>query len=147
MLRVTSNLVLVRQAPRRSEIRKRKLVTLARRVPRLAKLTAVLTTICVLFGVVVCPRSLGRMEQSKTDVTRIVLKKYAYEAYPSWLAAHRDGVCPRSLHELADYMNADSDRDAWGKPLVFWCEGQRLMVTSAGEDARFGTEDDLKSWD
>ena len=146
-----SNLVLVRHAPRRAEIRRQRLVTLAGRVQRPAELSAVLMSICVVFAIVTGPRIVCGGCKSKQDITKIVVKKYAYEAYPSWSAENPDRACPHSLHELAQYMNADSSRDTWGSPLVFWCaatpRGTQLMVTSAGEDGQFGTADDIRSWE
>jgi len=88
---------------------------------------------------------------SKVDVTKMKLKKYAFEAYPAWSAAHPELLCPRSLHELADYMNEGDSRDTWGHPIEFRCgpvlpDGAKgIWVRSAGEDAQFDTEDDLLS--
>jgi hypothetical protein len=60
--------------------------------------------------------------------------------------------CPPSLQALVDerYLNK-LPRDEWGQPLQFACPGLHnpdvADVSSAGKDRRFGTTDDINSWD
>lgn len=128
---------LVRYAARRSELRARAtgagwglavIALLALSVPALASLS---TATCG--------------GGSKVDVARLKLKKYAFEAYPSWAVDHPDRVCPRSLHELDDYMNTSDDQDSWGTPIELRCGIRGVWLRSAGEDGWFDTADDLVS--
>jgi hypothetical protein len=88
---------------------------------------------------------------SPRDLTRLVLRKYAYDAYPAWRLDHPDQVCPRSLGDLAEYMNTDNRRDAWGSPIELRCGPSApagvpgIWVRSAGEDQMFDTADDVDS--
>jgi len=52
----------------------------------------------------------------------------------AWRAHH--GVCPSPVAVSAR-------NDPWGHPLAIHCEPGRVQATSAGEDGRFGTSDDL----
>ena len=74
------------------------------------------------------------------------MKKYVYEAYPSWRAQHPERVCPERLEELNEYMNNKDIIDPWGVPYLAACSVTgHLLVWSAGEDGRFRTEDDVRS--
>src|SRR5882724_5438567 len=132
---------------------------LARKVGRaqrgmtLLEIMIVLAILALVMGLVVGPRVMKMFGESKVDTTKIKLKKYAYEAYPSWSAAHPDKACPDKLADLNEYMNNDDSNDSWGKPLKMYC-GQNLPagvkglgVASVGEDGKDGTPDDLHSWD
>ena len=87
---------------------------------------------------------------SRTERARLQVHDYAFEAYPSWRAAHPGRACPRSLRELDAYMGGHAP-DPWGSPLEFRCGrmlprgASGLWVRSAGADRRFGTDDDLVS--
>lgn len=102
---------------------------------------------------VTAPRRTCCFSESKYDTTRIKATKYAFEAYPSWSAAHPAQACPARLSDLDEYMNSDDPNDAWGHPLTLKCgehlpPGARgIAVTSAGEDGKEGTCDDIESWD
>src|SRR5262245_2515138 len=128
---------LVRCALRRSEIRARR----ARLVRRVLRWTTVLASVCMAVKVLVGRRVICCPHRSKADTTKILLRKYAYEAYPAWSVHHPDQECPRSLRDLDDYMNSNDSGDSWGSPLWFRCDGGRFQVMSAGEDRRFGTDD------
>lgn len=138
---------LVRLAPRRCEILATRWAAIVRHGGRLTALFAVALVISALSALprVMCDGP------SKVDVTRLRLKKYAFEAYPSWSMEHPERPCPRSFHELAEYMNEDDDRDAWGNRLEVRCGddlpagAQGMWLRSAGEDGRFDTDDDLDS--
>lgn len=85
--------------------------------------------------------------ESKADVARMTVKKYAYEAYPEWAAANPDRPCPE-LGELNLYMANKDTKDPWGAPYFFACTSPKhLRIVSAGEDGAFGTADDIRSDD
>lgn len=90
--------------------------------------------------------------ESKSDIAQIVVKKYALEAFPEWVADHPDRSCPRSLAELAPYMGQDHEVDPWGQRYHVACgphamprTARGIWVISAGEDGVFGTDDDARS--
>ena len=119
----------------------------------LLEIMIVLAILALVMGLLVGPKVMTMFGQAKGDTTKIKIKKYAYEAYPSWSAAHPDKGCPEKLADLNEYMNNEDSNDAWGKPLKMMC-GQSLppgargiAVMSAGEDGKEGTADDLKSWE
>lgn len=138
---------LVRLAPRRCEIIAARFATVVEHGGRLIALFSITLVITALSAL---PRQICH-GPSKVDTTKLRLKKYAFEAYPSWSSEHPDFPCPRSLHDLAEYMNADDSRDAWGNQLEVRCGSglptgvKGMWVRSAGEDGRFDTDDDLDS--
>jgi hypothetical protein len=89
-------------------------------------------------------------EMSKT--AKIIVQKYAFEAYPSWSAAHPDKACPKELAELNEYMNNKDIKDPWGHDYKMFCGAnvpagaKGLAVISFGPDGKEGTADDLASW-
>ena len=136
---------------------------LSRRLPRvlargqrgmtLLEIMIVLAILALVMGLLVGPKVMKAFSSSKVDITKLKLKKYAYEAYPSWAAAHADKACPDTIADLNEYMNDKEANDAWGRPMKMMC-GQTLppgakglAVMSLGEDGKEGTEDDLKSWE
>jgi hypothetical protein len=135
---------LVRYAARRSELAARRCAAGAR--PGMGLVVIVLLGLFLSALELMSKQTCGG--GSKVDVARLKLEKYAFEAYPSWAAEHPDRMCPRSLHELDAYMNTDDDHDSWGTPIELRCDptgAKGVWLRSAGEDARFGTEDDLVS--
>jgi hypothetical protein len=90
--------------------------------------------------------------ESKASKTRIKVSRYAFEAFPSWSAQHPGTPCPARLQDLSEYMFDDDERDAWGQPMYVLCgpdlpaDARGVAVISAGEDGRFGTCDDVQSW-
>lgn len=125
----------------------------AHRGMTLLEIMIVLAILALVMGLLVGPRVMDMFGKGKEDTTRIKVKKYAYEAYPSWSAAHPDKNCPEKLADLNEYMNENDSNDAWGKPLKMMCgetlpPGARgLAVMSLGPDGKEGTPDDLKSWE
>ena len=125
----------------------------AHRGMTLLEIMIVLAILALVMGLLVGPRVMKMFGESKIDITKAKIKKYAYEAYPSWAGAHPDKSCPEKLSDLNEYMNDNDTNDSWGKPLKMFC-GQTLppgakgvAVMSAGEDGKEGTADDLKSWE
>lgn len=112
--------------------------------------------IVVMLVLAACGKSedkpLRQFEQSKADIARVTAKKYAYEAYPQWAAAHADKECPDTITALDEYVNAKDHVDPWGHAYLMKCgkdlpAGVRGMaVSSAGPDGTPGTDDDITSW-
>jgi hypothetical protein len=119
----------------------------------LLEIMIVLAIIALVMGLLVGPKVMKLFGESRVETTKIKLKKYAFEAYPSWSTTHPDKQCPEKLSDLNEYMNNDDSNDSWGKPLTMLCgtnlpAGARgLAVMSMGEDGKEGTPDDLKSWE
>ncbi|MDQ3335390.1 MAG: hypothetical protein M4D80_09515 [Myxococcota bacterium] len=76
------------------------------------------------------------------------LHAYAFETYPSWVAANPDRECPRHLLELNHYAPTLHAVDPWGSPYQLICGkqyGRVLSMRSAGPDRLFDTTDDLST--
>jgi hypothetical protein len=86
------------------------------------------------------------------DEAKILVQKFAFEAYPQWSAAHPDKACPAKLADLVEYTDRKDIKDPWKHDLKMFCgkdlpKGAKgLAVQSAGPDGKFDTADDLKSW-
>ncbi|HEX3482123.1 MAG TPA: prepilin-type N-terminal cleavage/methylation domain-containing protein [Kofleriaceae bacterium] len=125
----------------------------AQRGMTLLEIMIVLAILALVMGLLVGPKVMKMFGESRIDTTKIKLKKYAFEAYPSWAAAHPDKQCPGNISELNEYMNGNDSNDSWGRPIKMLCganvpAGARgIALVSAGEDGKEGTEDDLKSWE
>jgi hypothetical protein len=85
------------------------------------------------------------------DETALVVKQYAYEAYPQWAVAHPDKACPDDIAELAEYSSYQV-LDPWGHKLVAQCGAalpagaKGIAIHSLGPDGVDGTADDIRSW-
>ena len=125
----------------------------AQRGMTLLEIMIVLAILALVMGLLVGPKVMKMFAGSKVDITKLKLKKYAYEAYPSWAAAHPDKSCPDKLEDLNEYMNNKDIKDPWGGQYKMLCGpnlpagAKGLAVTSPGEDGKEGTGDDIKSWD
>jgi prepilin-type N-terminal cleavage/methylation domain-containing protein len=125
----------------------------AQRGMTLLEIMIVLAIIALVMALLVGPRVISLFNKSKVDTTKIKLRKYAFEAYPSWSASHPDKQCPEKLSDLNEYMNNEDSNDSWSRPLKMLCGSslpagaKGLAVTSMGEDGKEGTADDLKSWE
>jgi general secretion pathway protein G len=125
----------------------------AQRGMTLLEIMIVLAILALVMGLLVGPKVMKMFGESRVDTTKIKLKKYAFEAYPSWSAAHPDKGCPEKLADLNEYMNSEDSNDSWGKPLKMLCGSnlpagaKGIAIMSAGADNKEGTEDDLKSWE
>jgi hypothetical protein len=82
---------------------------------------------------------------SKADIAVRIAKKYALEAYPAFRHAHPERACPHDLAELSEWMNTKDTKDPYGNSYVMHCSGDGIVVRSAGEDAIWGTGDDVWS--
>jgi hypothetical protein len=103
------------------------------------------TAATVVLGLAVGPRTWRCWGESKSDIAAATVKRYAYEAYPSWKAQHPDRACPGSWDELNEYVSHKDLRDPWGASYRFFCGEDGIVVASAGDDGRFGTDDDITS--
>jgi general secretion pathway protein G len=125
----------------------------AQRGMTLLEIMIVLAILALVMGLLVGPKVMKMFGEAKVDTTKVKLKKYAYEAYPSWSAAHPDKACPGAITELNEYMNGNDSNDSWGRPIKMMCGAnlpagaKGIALSSAGEDGKDGTEDDLKSWE
>ena len=117
----------------------------------LLEIMIVLAILAAVMGLLIGPRVIDAHNRARIETTRIKLKKYAYEAYPSWAASHGVG-CPASLAELNPFMNANDTTDGWGQPIELLCGASLpagvhgIGVVSRGEDGKLATADDLTSW-
>ena len=125
----------------------------AHRGMTLLEIMIVLAILALVMALLVGPRVMKMFGEAKVDTTKLKVKKYAFEAYPSWSASHPDKACPEKLSDLNEYMNDNDSNDAWNKPLKMMCGAslpagaKGLAVMSSGEDGKDGTADDIKSWD
>jgi hypothetical protein len=113
-----------------------------------------LTRVSVAAGIVLAlgallptQRRLCGWHETKLDIAKATVKKYVYEAYPSWSQLHPEQRCPRSLIELDEFTNSKLPLDPWGMPYVMYCSTAGLVVMSTGDDRAFNTDDDIWSQD
>lgn len=108
-----------------------------------------------LLVVIVVPRVVGALGESRVDLTKVAVDKIASDWYNRWQLKSNE-ACPKDLLEVARAVNAGEDdiKDPWGTPYKFVCgaeaglpNGQTFGVSSAGEDKKEGTPDDIKSWE
>lgn len=101
----------------------------------------------IVAGYVIGPRVMHVYAESETDFARATVKKYVYEAFPSWAFVHPDRTCPERLAELNEWMNNKDIKDPWGGDYRHVCLPGKpsLVVWSAGEDRIPGTADDIWS--
>jgi general secretion pathway protein G len=128
----------------------------AHRGMTLLEIMIVLAILAIVMGLLVGPKVLELFSDAKVKTTRMQLKMYAFQAFPSWSASHPEKDCPDSLAGLDPYMNNDNKdgaKDAWGTPLTMLCgtsapaASHGFAVSSAGKDKTPGTPDDLHSWE
>ena len=104
-------------------------------------------------GLEACKKLAPKQAMDPVDATAVVVKKLAFEAYPTWAASHPDNACPDKLDDLLEFVSREvTAKDAWGTPFQMYCgatlpPGARgLAIVSAGPDGKLGTADDIKSW-
>ena len=125
----------------------------AHRGMTLLEIMIVLAILALVMALLVGPRVMKMFGEAKVDTTKLKVKKYAFEAYPSWSATHRDKTCPDRLEDLNEYMNNKDIKDPWGGQYKMLCganlpAGARgIAVFSPGEDGKEATADDIKSWE
>jgi general secretion pathway protein G len=136
-----------------ANLRRIRRIRQAQRGMTLLEIMIVLAILALVMGLVVGPRVMKMFAGSKVDIAAATVKKYAYEAYPSWSQANPNKSCPEKLEDLNEFMNNKDAKDPWGNPFKMMC-GQTLppgakglAVMSNGEDGKEGTSDDVKSWE
>jgi hypothetical protein len=89
---------------------------------------------------VLAPRMLCRSGPSKQEIAKRIVDHATHLRFLAWSRSH-DG-CPRFTGELLD-----EPVDPWGRPYRVICVvyPPHVVITSAGEDGRFGTADDIAS--
>lgn len=117
--------------------------------PAACALALVITTNLVLLAAP-RPRPRHMCSETREDIARSTIIKYAFDALPEWQRAHPETTCPRGLGELNEWMNNKDIRDPWGRDYRFICtlssqHGRGIVVWSAGPDQRFGNSDDIAS--
>jgi len=119
----------------------------------LLEIMIVLAILALVMGVLIGPSVIGHFRDAKKKIATMITKKYADEAYPAWAAAHPNKPCPDKLEDLDAFMNHQDTTDPWGHGYQMYCgstlppHASGLAVSSAGEDGKEGTADDIKSWD
>lgn len=119
----------------------------------LLEIMIVLAILALVMGLIVGPRVMKMFAESKTDIARLTVKKFADEAFPQWARSHPDKGCPDKIEDLAEYMNKNDTKDPWGSEYKLFCPpnlpagAKGIAITSPGEDKKEGTSDDLKSWE
>ena len=111
-------------------------------------LVVVVTLLCLVRGCAIGAKQVVcGCAQSKHDVAERVARDIAYSAYPDWQSSHPGQHCP-SLADLASYRDSEDRVDPWGNDWQLACalDGS-LVVHSAGEDGKLGSEDDVWSVD
>jgi hypothetical protein len=105
-----------------------------------------LVVVMTFVGFVVGPRVMRNFGQSKAEIAKLVVHKYAYEAYPQWVRRNwnRETRCPSRLSDLDELMNNKDIVDPWGNDYRMYCGTHGgVIVHSLGEDGLAGTDDDI----
>jgi prepilin-type N-terminal cleavage/methylation domain-containing protein len=119
----------------------------------LLEIMIVLAILALVMTLLVGPKVLNALRDSRAKTTKIKLTQYVNEAFPQWAASHPDKGCPDKLTDLNEYMNSSDINDAWGRPIKMMCGAtlpagvKGLAAQSMGEDGKDGSEDDIKSWE
>lgn len=88
-------------------------------------------------------------DREAVEDTAVLVRSLAFEMYPEW-ASGTPNKCPATLGEIATNLRT---QDAWGTELRMFCGDNvpagatEFAVVSAGADRKFGTADDVKSWE
>ena len=130
-----------------------KIATNAQRGMTLLEIMIVLAILALVMGLVVGPRVMKLFGESKVDIAKLTVSKFANEAFPQWSRSHPDKGCPDKIEDLSEYMDKKDTKDPWGTQYRMKC-GSTLppsvkggvAVESAGPDAKWETEDDIKSY-
>jgi general secretion pathway protein G len=129
------------------------LIARGQRGMTLLEIMIVLAILALVMGLVVGPKVMSMFSKGKEDVAQMAVKKFAFEAFTEWSAAHPDKGCPEKIEDLSQYMNSKDTKDPWGNQYKMLC-GQGLppgvkggiAVMSSGPDGKDNTDDDIKSW-
>jgi hypothetical protein len=103
-------------------------------------------------ALLVGPRTVTYHHVPPADIAASTARKYALEAYTQW-SIRTGRSCPDNLWTLVQYMNCKTIDDPWGTEYAMHCGTHApsgrpgIIIVSAGEDERFGTDDDIRSDD
>lgn len=101
----------------------------------------IMALIATAVGVAVLPRlQKAREESTRTDAQAI------RSAVTMFLGENPGGDCP-GMDDLVEGGYIDRSKrttDAWDNDFVIQCEGDNVVVASAGSDGQMGTEDDIQ---
>jgi len=116
-------------------------------IAKAAQLTGVGAWIAIgLFVIFVFPtRMIHSFCTSKREVAMRAIHELAHDAYAQWLARHPGAYCPHDIGELRPYVARQDLTDPWGQSYMMTCSTAVLVVSSPGEDGRYGTPDDIRS--
>lgn len=142
-----------RPVPRRASLPRRA----AQRGLTLLEIMIVIAILGLVMGLVVVPKVMDMFGQSKVQLAKLTVDKFAFETYPQWKVSNSSKDCPENLLALAQFAGkSQSDTlDPWGTPYEMSCGGQNMppgvtgsiAILSHGPDKKKGTEDDIKSWE
>ena len=100
----------------------------------------IMALIATAVGVAVLPR----LKQARIDSTRTDARTVA-SAVEMYVAENPGGDCP-GMEDLTSggYINSSArTADAWDNGFSIECDGDDIIVISAGPDGQMGTEDDI----
>ncbi|HBQ10908.1 MAG TPA: hypothetical protein DEF51_06905 [Myxococcales bacterium] len=101
----------------------------------------IMALIATAVGVAVLPRlKQARIDSSRTDAQSV------RGAAVMYVSENPGGDCP-SVEDLTEGGYLDSSRrttDAWDRDFLIECEGDDIIVISAGPATEMGTEDDIQ---
>ncbi|MCS6797112.1 MAG: type II secretion system GspH family protein [Myxococcota bacterium] len=103
----------------------------------------IMALIATAVGVAVLPKvRQARIESTRTDAATI---RSAVESYLAGSTQAGTG-CPtlEDLLESGELRRGTRTTDAWDNPFEIQCQGDEIVVRSAGPDGQMGTEDDVQ---
>jgi len=119
----------------------------------LIEIMLVLAILATVMGVLFGPTLIGMFSESKDKAAKILVEKYAMQAYVQW-QTNNDDDCPGTIDELNRYLGREDAKDPFGKTLIMLCgdnlppeaEAHGIGILSMGKDKKQGTKDDIMSW-
>src|SRR5688572_8275623 len=92
----------------------------AQRGMTLLEIMIVLAILALVMGLLVGPRVMKMFSESKEDIAKLTVSKFANEAYPQW-ARNASKPCPDKLEDLSEYMDKKDVLDPWKAPYKMFC--------------------------
>jgi len=87
-----------------------------------------------------------RDHHRKVAKAREAVRRYAFEAFPSWVVSNPELACPAARADLDVFLPPGAAIDPWGRPYEIECApGDRLYAWSIGLDGVAHTADDVSS--
>lgn len=123
----------------------------------LLEIMIVLAIIALVMGLLVGPKVLSSLTSAEKSTFWLTAKQLAEEAYPRWRGDNIGKSCPAGLNDLLKYSNLtdeDLKSEDGNDKYKMLCgsdapEGipNAFGVVYVGTDGKFGTDDDIKSWE